>query len=425
MVKSIYTKSEFKKQPEDFRIGVIISDGMWYSFTKWQKYASVSDTVLQDWIDQALKDGRIIQHSPETKSYRMNTENVKQWYRENGLRLGEQIIDFNFPVRIWDNMTESDGLIDAPLREIGMVTFNCSQEVAQRCTSKLKGIARVRQDSPNTYKAYCLDSQLVKHIVSDVFAMSKESDIGKVYSRNVSKRRELADLNPVFREGIVSFYKDFGKSLVKPAQDTLNIFLPNVEDQEIQILIWVIMAIEKFDSSSPVPFSGYLSSVLKRWPYDLPETFLGKELAAFQREKSHAIKALRKENPDKEIFDSRIIADKMGVDFKEFMSLDSRNKLWTEINNASSLIWGETGEEKSAYTPDFIANNNSKTNINQANVLSHAIIKAALESQHYTHALYLVSKIDDNSTDFSYVNDLSKEFVNSLGKFLGVRNAKN
>lgn len=420
MIKSLYSKEEFKKQPEDFRIGAIISDGMWYSFTKWQKYARVNEEVLQEWIDEHLKDGSIIKYSEDASSYRMDTEHVLQWYKDHDITPGDQIVDFVFPARIWDGQTETDGLIDAPLREIGMVTFTCSKEVAQRCIDRLKGMARVRQDSPNTYKAYCLDAQSVKRIVSDVFSSSRSADFEKVYSRNVSKRRELADLNPVFREGIVSFYKDFGKTLVKPAQETLKIFLPNPEDQEVQILIWVIMAIEKFDSSSPVPFSGYLSSVLTRWPYDLPDTFLGKELSAFQRKKSSAIKALKKKT-GKEYFDSTTISQEMGLSMEDYLSLDNRNKLWAEINNATSITWSETGEEKSAYAPEFISDGHQpKTNIDQAHRLSKAIIKAAVDTENFEDALFLISKMDANNADLSYVNDLDKAFIASLGYHLGV-----
>jgi len=45
---------------------------------------------------------------------------------------------------------------------------------------------------------------------------------------------------------------------------------------------------QKFDETQPIPFSGYLSNVLRLWPYDLPDNELGKPLSKFQRIRAKA-----------------------------------------------------------------------------------------------------------------------------------------
>ena len=71
-----------------------------------------------------------------------------------------------------------------------------------------------------------------------------------IYSRNESKHREIVDFTPEFARGLVLFYKRFGRSFVKKDMETIQIFIPDPEDQESQITIWVMTAIEKFDESA-------------------------------------------------------------------------------------------------------------------------------------------------------------------------------
>ena len=47
---AIYTREEFLKQPVDFRIGGIISDGQWYSFPKWKMMSNCTEEELSAWI---------------------------------------------------------------------------------------------------------------------------------------------------------------------------------------------------------------------------------------------------------------------------------------------------------------------------------------------------------------------------------------
>ena len=56
-----FTKDTLKNEPVDFRIGAIISDGMWYSLPKWRKLARVTEREINEWIDEHLADGSLLQ----------------------------------------------------------------------------------------------------------------------------------------------------------------------------------------------------------------------------------------------------------------------------------------------------------------------------------------------------------------------------
>ena len=47
-----YTKEQFLQLPVEFRIGAIISDGMWYHFPKWKKMSNCTEEELTAWINK-------------------------------------------------------------------------------------------------------------------------------------------------------------------------------------------------------------------------------------------------------------------------------------------------------------------------------------------------------------------------------------
>lgn len=422
MKNPIFTKEEFIKQSPEFRIGAVISDGMWYSYTKWRKLSKVSEEELNDFIKKNLEDGTMVQAEGGAKSYRFPMKSVLSWYEKNHLNVGDQLVDFLFPARIWENLTEVEGFLNTPRREIGIVTFNCSSAIAEEVSQELRGVARIREIDPGKYKAYGLSSQFIKEKVDKVFSRHPEAEKGKIYARLVGQRRELTDFPKDFIRDMLSFYRPFAKSLVKTEMATIRIYIPNPEDQESQILMWIIDAIEKFDETAAVPFSGYLHSVLKKWPYNLPDAFLGKELSSFQKERSRAITALKNQlGVDGEVnFSSNEIAEAMDMDHYDFQSLEAKHKTWTRMTTASPMMWEDNPEEKPGiklFSGDSTFN---ESDIPAAARISSAVVKAAINSQAYEEALLVISQIDENEINLEQLKSLSKDFIQELGLQLGL-----
>lgn len=417
-------RGTFLKQDPTFRIEAIISDGMWYSITKWKSMAKVTENELMNWIDAALRDGRLLQSSTGKKSYRMPLKAIRKWYREQGIELGVQLVDFIFPPRIWDDMTEVDGFNDSPRREIGMVTFSCNNEIYETIKKDLLGIARIREHSAGTYRAYCLSAPYVKDIVQNAYKEAGNPYNTTVRSRHVAQRRELIDMTPEFAQKLVEFYAGFGKSLVKGHQETIDIFLPDVYDQESQMIMWVIEALEKFDESASVPFSGYFNNVMGRWPYNLPHEYLGADLSSFQRTRAKALRRLRGNVKDSlENFTSKELANEMEMEISRFNDLEEKHRVWIKARNATTLNWEESNDEKLVDTEidgELNMIGVQKKDLELANRLSQAILKAGLETGDYTSALNVIDQLDENSIDFSILGSLDEEFVASLGGIIGV-----
>ena len=414
MSKALYTRKTFYGQPTEFRIGAIVSDGMWYSLPKWRKLARCEEDELQEWIARYMATGDLEQSATGAKSFRFTLDAIHKWYSANDISLGDQLIDFLFPPRIWDGQTENDGFLAAPLRTVSIVSFTADSPTAKTVTEGLRGVARVREVSPGKYKAYGLEAS---HINAAIQESIKESPgvVIKTYTRSEASRRELVDFTTPFANNLVLFYRQFGRTLVKPMMDTIRIFIPDPEDQESQIVIWVLTAIEKFDESSSVPFSGYLNSVLRRWPYDLPAMYLGKELSAFQRERSRALKALA-ESYDGKTIPNEKIAETLGLPLYDFLDLEEKHRAWVRSQTATTLAWDENADEKSVesnLSGDLTAGAGD-TDVDLANRLSRAVIQAAIETGDFETAYFLISQIDTSELDLTNIRNLPAPFVSSL-----------
>lgn len=422
--EALYSKESFKNQPVDFRIGAIIADGMWYSLPKWRKFAKCTEEELRTWVDEHLASGELIQSETGAMSYRFPLKSIEKWYADHDLPVEARLVDFLFPPRIWDGVTEAEGFEDAPLRSVGIVTFVCDATVASEAIEALQGIARVRESQAGTYKAYGLNAQYIKAVVKEVFDRHPERSIEKVYTRASSKRREIVDFTPEFAKGLVTFYGDFARTLTKGSMETIKIFLPDPTDQESQRIMWVIAAIEKFDESASVPFSGYLNSVLKRRPYDLPSQFLGKELSNFQRERAKAVAALRERDEESaKRYGSREMAKAMGIDYASFVDLEEKHQSWIRSVHATTLTWGETADEKLATPiaasgePAFLSTPSDRA---LASALSRAVNEAALSTGAFKDAMTVISQIDAPTIDAALLEGLDIGFVATLGANLGI-----
>lgn len=417
------SKKDFRKFEPDFRIEAIIADGMWYSLTKWRKLAKVSEAESNKWIDEKLKAGELVQSPTGAKSFRYPYEKVLQWHAEQGLEVGDQIVDFIFPARVWDGKTEVEGFEEAPLREIGVVTFECSADAAETVTEALRGIARVREVEPGKFKAYCLSADYIKPIIQEIFKSKTVAEFSRVYSRSSSYRREMVDFSEDFAHHLIQFYKGFAKSLVKREMETIRVYIPDAHDQESQIITWVITAIEKFDEASSVPFSGYLNSVLHRWPYDLPHLHLGKDLSMYQRSRAKAIARLRAKSgvPDG-VFSAEELASEIGISNATFADLEEKHQIWMKTKSATTLAWGDNGEDKSGeQVMGHLGQGNARhTDVIKANALSVALLDAALESRKFDDAFMVISHMGLEVFPEDTLHKTSKKFTVSLARKLGM-----
>ena len=409
-------RKQFNAQDDIWKIEAVIHDGNWYDPEKWAKVAKVDKKTLLAWIE----DNKDILIESGLGSYRVGYDEIIRWYEQEDIDVEESIVPSNFPPKLWGGTTETDVFSNAPRRRVGTVSFKVdNNEILDRCVEILKGVGKVMPDEGGRYRAYGLSAIHMKNLLSKGLTESEFESLD-VKTRAILLQRELVDLPPEWLSEAITFYANtFAPSILKSAMSTISIYLPNKEDIHSQIVVWVITAMKKFDENASVPFSGYLSSVLRHWPYDLPNEFLGKDLAKFQRERKKVIELIKEEGYKGDNISIETLVEKMDISKDEYIELNNEHENWLAEKNATTLTWEDSANEKKG---ELLGSEAAvKVDVEKMATISLAAVRAGIETKDWDSMITVISQIDKSDIDKDINEKLSSEFLVSFAKNLGLK----
>lgn len=406
---------EFKGRNKQFRIEAVIHDGQYYDIDKWAKIALVKKEDILDYIDKN-KDKLVVTNN----SYRMPLYCIYDWYGKNNIDITRCIVPSNFTPKIWNGYTEAEFLEKNPRRMVSSLYLNLS-----KCDSdtidKIKHICLLYGNivSRNTteFNVFTLNVDFIRHRISKEFG----NDIwNKIHSRNrtLFKKREIGGLDNDFLHHFMVFYSEYIFGALKNHMTTINTFIPDREDLNVQIVEWILTALSKYDEQSGVPFSGYFTTVMAYWPYNLPDIELGKELAAFQRSMSKVMKELEDEQGDSEI-SFEVLKERMSEEYssEEFDRLYSDNHHWYNMRNPQDIYYDDNRECRALYVVDENSlSSNNNTDKTLASSITLSLILTAIETDLWEDFERVLIAIMSNGAnlDRTLHERLSQEFKESL-----------
>lgn len=410
-------RDNFNSKDDIWRIEAVIHDGNWYDFSKWKRVAKVKSEVLEKWIE----NNENILIKSELGSYRVGYEEITRWYEQEDLDIEESLVPNNFPPKLWGKTTETDVFLSAPRRRVGTVSFEAyDKEILAKCANILKGTAKIMPDKDGRYKAHGLSAIHIKNLLSKGLT-EKEFDSLEIKTRAIIMQRELTDLPIEWLEDALDFYaNNFAPTVLRSSMSTISIYLPDKYDIHSQTIIWVITAMKKFNEQASVPFSGYLSNVLRHWPYDLPDEHLGKELSKFQRDRKKAIDQAEEEglNIDGHV-PIEVLAELMEITLEEYVELNNEHENWLSTKNATTLTWEDSANEKKG---TLVGEESiTKTDSIQSCKMSIAAVKAAVDTECWESAYDFISQIDSNDIDESIGGRLSEDFTKKFAEHFLMR----
>lgn len=402
----------FASKDINWRIEAVIHDGSWYTVPKWAKLAKTKKNDIEEWIRKNSEKVNLIHVN---KSYRVSYSEIMDWYsKQKGISVLDRIVPKNFPPKIWDNQTEVEALINTPRRKVTEVTITPnSHELLLKCKEVLKGVAIVRFYRNGYYRACGLSPNFIEKTLRRGLT-SEEFKIVHPSRKTIMHYRELSDFSSDFLNNAFRFYVPFARTMLRSRMSTLQIFLPTKDDIDMQIAMWVMVALRKFDETQPVPFSGYLSRVLAFWPYDLPDEALGKTLSGFQRNRQKAINRLVRDNGDMEIPDDEII-EEMGIDKDKYVKLSEEYRSWLAERHSSEITWENSNSERDCQL--IWSNVNVHEDPDLSYSISLGICDTALKTGNYRQALQVIHTIGSvDSVDYDNLKDIDEDFKNELWK---------
>lgn len=303
-----------------------LADGQWHPTSKiWSHFKNVTKKENPQ-IQQAsmveilenLVQKRILLGGANN-SFRFVSSELEMW------RLISPTLDLTsqqMSPRYFGGILEDDGWIHAPLKECHLVHFkaspNLTKAILMARTSEPSNMININEDG--LYKIYSATKDETYKLIQSLKIEHPEYHISGIRLESNLRRRHLDELPSQFLSDLCKHYGQFAKVLLRAQISSVKKHLPDEDDAQQQIYLWVIEAIKRYDDQTCIPFAAYLGTSIRKWVYDLNRKAYGRSIA------------------DKELRHSRAI--------NEFRTREERNPTNEELAGILGLTLEETGREK-------------------------------------------------------------------------------
>lgn len=273
-----------------------MSDGQWHPLYKLKKRLNVKNSKVESLLNEELQKnvekGLILQGS--NNSYRIESTFLKKIHSSSTY----EITNDSKP-RYFGGILEDDGWLLAPLKPYNMVHFRMNSLVSSKELKKLLNNADYYINIDNNTHLVRIFAPVDVDIRDEV-NMVKEArpDLGvnSVRLESNLKRRMLTDLPSHFVAEICEYYGDFAKVLLRSHMSSVRKHIKEQDDIQQQIYLWVIEAIQRYDSGTSIPFAAYLSSSLNKWVFNLARESYGRAIADAEIKHARIINTFIAEN---------------------------------------------------------------------------------------------------------------------------------
>lgn len=461
--KPLYSMKEFLGFPLDVKVGLVLSDGQWYTpekIAKTIKYKNVDE--VRGIMDGMVANDELLVHE-NGLSYRMSLQQLEDWRGAHHVPLEAQVVDKILYPRIFGygshRRTEVELFLDAPLHRVGYVTMKLvpTADIAQ-LKADMGYIGEIKETEPGVYRLYCLSADYVKKKV--IAYENANGGPGTLFQRggvntyNVAMRREVSEMNQYAVEDLIRFYVQFSQILNPQIRKALDHYLPATDRvaldgtnamksmRDSQVTEWVINAVTKYNERRPIPFAVYVENLLPRHAYDYANKQVGAEVNYFQLKKAKAIRVLDKQAKNKnrsadDYYPDTVIHDTMkdigyNITMEQYKEYDEALKTWQKSRMTHSFEWDETGEERymnEASQPTMLSGiEHESIDAESQHRIQLSAVKAAIKTRDWQSGIIMLKLLGNSSTlmealDKGNVHDIiTQRYTDALAVSLATAN---
>lgn len=279
-----------------------LSDGQWHPFNKiFQAMKERTPNVvpdhmlkniLSDRLPELVDESRII--SGANNSYRMKHEQLLYWRAQSKNPI---IHDKRHTPRYFGGILEDDGWAAAPLKPFNLIHFRADLSLTREKVSEVTGVRMSRiQVEDELYRILIEPGEEVLPLLLQFKKEHAEYEIQSMRQESNLRRRELSDLPSRFLDEAIKYYGQFAKVFLRSRMSSIVKHLPDPDDIQQQIYLWVLDAIQRYDAETSIPFAAYLSTSLSKWVFNLNRKSYGRSVADAELKHSRAIASFVSEN---------------------------------------------------------------------------------------------------------------------------------
>lgn len=403
-----------------------MSDGQWHPINKVTKKCAEKKVFtvanVKTTVDDLAERGYIL--VGQNSSYRLPEKYVRQWRNSRGLSMETK--DSHSP-RFFGGILEDDGWVTAPLTKYELLNFRANSHITSRMIQEQIGdMGEASQVEDGLFRILSKEGDEVYALLKEWNRFEPNVGITGLRLTYNTYRRDTRALPGDFISDLCEFYGRFSYVLLRTNMSSIKKHLPENDDVQQQIYIWIMDAVARYDDSTCIPFAAYLHSCLQRWVHNLNRKSHGRAAADNELKHSRAISTFEAQNGRKPSLSE--LADILGEPVEK-VSKDS-----VSIKMVSNLRSTMTLDSEDFNIP-LVASETAEFSVEthlERTLISAALISAALEQDTESKGASLValmSVIDknwnkDKRLSKVYKNKRSSDLVQHETKLLAAVGAK-
>lgn len=359
-----------------------LSDGQWHPMNKITKTCcsvkkntteskKVTAQEVKDSIAKITDMGYFL--AGANNSYRMPEKYVRQWRNSRGLPMETK--DSHSP-RFFGGILEDDGWEKAPLIEYQLLNFRAASHInTPNIQARIGTMGTVSQVEDGLFRILSKKGEEVYAILKEWDKEEPSLELNGLRLTPSTYRRDMNDLPSAFVDDLCKFYGRFSFILLRRNMSSIKKHLPENDDIQQQIYIWIMDAIARYDDQTCIPFAAYLDSCLKKWVHNLNRKSYGRAAADTELNHARAISKFEAENGRKPslLELSGLLDETVAKVSKDSLSI----KMVANLRAATTL-------DSDDFTTPLIAKETTDSRVErnlEATLLSAALTAAALEQE--------------------------------------------
>lgn len=276
-----------------------LSDGQWHPFYKINKKiergsakAKEFKAQLSNELEQLVEDEILIAGNNE--SYRFKSDKLNRWRM---ISSNPQIEERQYQPRWFGGILEDDGWEKAPLKTYDLVHFRADSSLTRHTLKDaVGGKLSLIQVEEGLYRVFSTNGEATFEAIKKLKEDNPFFEITGMRLEKELRRRDLEDLPPKYVAELCEYYGKFSKVLLRSYMSSIVKHLPDPDDIQQQIYLWVLDAIQRYDAETSIPFAAYLGTSLKKWVFNLNRKAFGRAVADAELKHSRAISEFKAEN---------------------------------------------------------------------------------------------------------------------------------
>lgn len=276
-----------------------LSDGQWHPITKITKNIERGSlksqefkNVLSEELTNLVNSDLLL--SGNNNSYRFQSEQLFPWREISG---NPRIEDKQYQPRRFGGLLEDDGWAKAPLKDYDLVHFKADGSLSRQTVhATVGGKISLIQIENGLYRIFNKNGEEVLENLKELKENQPHYEIRSMRLEKELKRRDLEDLPAGYLSDLCKYYGKFAKILLRPYASVIAKHIPDHDDVQQQIYLWVLDAVQRYDDSTSIPFAAYLGTSLTKWVHNLNRNAFGRSVADAELKHSRAITTFKLEH---------------------------------------------------------------------------------------------------------------------------------